>query len=88
MPDTDLIDRTADYVKIKLSGDGSGHDWWHVYRVWKMAKRIGQAEGADFLVVELAALPDSEIVRNLKKKPSQEMKPIDENCILLFLRRL
>jgi uncharacterized protein len=51
-----LVDRTAEYVKAKLSADGTGHDWWHVYRVWKMAKRIGEAEGADLLVVELAAL--------------------------------
>jgi uncharacterized protein len=51
-----LIDRTADHVKARLSGDGTGHDWWHVHRVWKMAKRIGKAEGADLLVVELAAL--------------------------------
>jgi uncharacterized protein len=52
----DLIDRTANHVRAALSGEGSGHDWWHVCRVWKMARRIGQAEGADLLVVELAAL--------------------------------
>jgi uncharacterized protein len=51
-----LIDRTADYVKARLSGEGSGHDWWHTYRVWKTAHRIGETEGADLLVVELAAL--------------------------------
>jgi len=39
-----------------LSGDGTGHDWWHVYRVWIMAKRIGHVEQADLLVVELGAL--------------------------------
>jgi uncharacterized protein len=43
-------------VATTLSGEGSGHDWWHVYRVWRMARRIGRAEGADLLVVELAAL--------------------------------
>lgn len=53
---SDLITRTADYVQTVLSGDGTGHDWWHVCRVWKMAQRIGRAEGADLLVVELAAL--------------------------------
>jgi uncharacterized protein len=56
MPPAELVSRTADHVKATLSGEGSGHDWWHVYRVWRMAKRIGQAEGADPLVVELAAL--------------------------------
>lgn len=39
----------------RLHGEGSGHDWWHVYRVWKMAERIGREEGADLFVVELAA---------------------------------
>jgi uncharacterized protein len=53
---SDVIDRTANHVRTVVSGDGTGHDWWHVYRVWKMAQRIGGAEGADLLVVELAAL--------------------------------
>jgi uncharacterized protein len=53
---TNLIDRTAQYVQSTLSGEGSGHDWWHTHRVWTTAKRIGKAEGADLLVVELAAL--------------------------------
>lgn len=52
----EIIDRTADHVKAASSGEGSGHDWWHIERVWRMAKRIGQAESADLLVVELAAL--------------------------------
>lgn len=56
MDQTDPILRTADHVKATLSGEGSGHDWWHTYRVWKTAQRIGQAEQADLLVVELAAL--------------------------------
>ena len=56
MSSTEIIDRTADHVRTALSGDGGGHDWWHVCRVWKLAQRIAQAEGADRLVVELAAL--------------------------------
>ena len=51
-----IIKKTADYVKEALAGEGSGHDWWHVYRVWKMAKYIGKKEKADMFVVELAAL--------------------------------
>ena len=37
-------------------GEGSGHDWWHVYRVWKNAIHIGKQESVDLFVVELAAL--------------------------------
>lgn len=38
-----------------MSGDSS-HDWWHVWRVWQMAKRLAAEERADPLVVELGAL--------------------------------
>ncbi len=51
-----IIELTADHVKSLLSGEGSGHDWWHIERVWQMAKRIGLAEHAELPVVELAAL--------------------------------
>lgn len=52
----DLIRRTAAHVQQLLSGDSTGHDWWHVYCVWKTAQRIGREEKADLLIVELAAL--------------------------------
>jgi len=52
----EIIDRTAQYARETLEGEGSGHDWWHIYRVWKMAQHIGQKEKADMFVVELAAL--------------------------------
>ncbi|MCX7109630.1 MAG: HD domain-containing protein [Proteobacteria bacterium] len=52
----DFINKTVIYVKQKLEGDGSGHDWWHIQRVWKMAERIAKEESADQLTVQLAAL--------------------------------
>ena len=51
-----LIDQTVDFVKKTLQNAEAGHDWWHVQRVWKNVKLIGQTETADMLVVELAAL--------------------------------
>ena len=51
-----IISKIVEEVKEKLEGEGSGHDWWHVYRVWNMAKRIGKEENADLLIVELSAL--------------------------------
>lgn len=50
------ISKTAKFVKDKLAGESSGHDWWHAYRVWKNAQLIGKNENADMFVVELAAL--------------------------------
>jgi uncharacterized protein len=39
-----------------MSGESSGHDWWHVYRVWQMAIRLAAAGDANLTVVELGAL--------------------------------
>ena len=52
----EITEKTAQYARETLEGKGSGHDWWHIYRVWKMAQHIGQKEKADMFVVELAAL--------------------------------
>lgn len=51
-----IIDQTAAYVQSKLHGEGSGHDWWHVYRVWRNAVHICKEENADLFIVQLAAL--------------------------------
>ncbi len=51
-----VVNKTAAYAKKTLSGESSGHDWWHVKRVWETSKRIGKKEKADMFVVELAAL--------------------------------
>lgn len=57
MSDTQLINETANFIKQKLLGEGSGHDWWHVYRVWQLAKTIADNEPeADRLTVELGAI--------------------------------
>ncbi len=55
-PDRDVIQATADFVRAHLGDDSTGHDWWHTERVWRMARRLAQAEGAALDVVELAAL--------------------------------
>ena len=56
MDKQEVISKTEEYVKSKLLGESSGHDWWHVYRVWKLAKEITEKEKADLFIVELAAL--------------------------------
>src|SRR5437016_3015001 len=56
MTEQALIAAIADEVRTKLDGESSGHDWWHICRVWQMARRLGQNYDVDMLVVELAAL--------------------------------
>jgi uncharacterized protein len=56
MTQQDLLQKTADYIKQEFSDDSSGHDWWHIYRVWKNAITICEHEHADSFIVQLAAL--------------------------------
>ena len=56
MNQSDIIQKTAEYIKQEFGDDSSGHDWWHIYRVWRNALSICEQEKADAFVVELAAL--------------------------------
>ena len=51
-----IINNTEIFVKKKLLGEGSGHDWWHIKRVWDLAKSIAKDEKVDLFTVELGAL--------------------------------
>lgn len=52
----ELINKTIELVKERLEGTESGHDWFHIERVWKLSLHIQEKEGGDKLVIELAAL--------------------------------
>lgn len=53
----DLITATAAHVREQCAGESSGHDWWHIHRVWHSAQMLCDGEpAADRTIVELAAL--------------------------------
>jgi uncharacterized protein len=57
MSEAEIIEKTRAFMEQKFKGEGSGHDYWHMYRVWELSKRIGKNEkDANMLVVQLAAL--------------------------------
>jgi uncharacterized protein len=56
MNQQDIIQKTADYLKQEFSDDSSGHDWWHIQRVWQTALHLCEIEKADTFIVQLAAL--------------------------------
>ena len=56
MQPDEIIAATASFMQQKFSGEGSGHDWWHIYRVWQNALFLAKSEEADLLVVQLGAL--------------------------------
>ena len=67
-----LLKETENFVKSVLKDDSSGHDWWHIHRVRKLALLIGKSEDADLFLVELAALlhdiDDWKLVGNMDEK--------------------
>lgn len=57
MNNNEIIQKTADHIKTLFSGEGSGHDWWHIFRVWNNAKLISKdIPDANLFIVELGAL--------------------------------
>jgi len=51
-----IINKTVSFVKNTLADAEGGHDWWHIYRVWKLSKCLAKDEDVDLFVVELGAL--------------------------------
>lgn len=51
-----VSEQARKHVKNVLGLEYSGHDYWHIYRVWKLAQRIAKEENANRLTVEIAAL--------------------------------
>ncbi|MCP8968932.1 HD domain-containing protein [Ectobacillus ponti] len=56
MTNEQKIQQTIVFVKGILAGDASGHDWYHIERVHKLAAALAASEGGNMFVIELAAL--------------------------------
>jgi uncharacterized protein len=52
----DIVEKALSYVEEFFRGESSGHDYFHTLRVYRLATRIAEAEGADVQTVQLAAL--------------------------------
>jgi len=53
----EIIEQAKLFVREQLSDEPSGHDWYHVERVWKNAKKIQENENnGNQFVVEVSAL--------------------------------
>jgi len=51
-----VLEKAENFARGKLKNDPTGHDWWHIERVRKMAVRLAKQENADRFVVELACI--------------------------------
>ncbi len=86
-----IIASIALELEMEFTGEGSGHDWWHIYRVWKNAKHLAKKEKADLFTVELGALlhdiadwkfhDGDEEIGPRKAREMMEKYSVDENII-------
>lgn len=53
---TEVIKRIEELVQKQFENEGTGHDWYHIDRVRKIALKINSKEGGNRDIVELAAL--------------------------------
>lgn len=51
-----IIKATETFVKSRLLGEGTGHDWWHAVRVRNIAQTLQANEGGDVTIITLATL--------------------------------
>jgi uncharacterized protein len=57
MTKAEIVEQTRAYLEEKFNTESSGHDYWHMYRVWQLAKHIAKSEkGVDMFTLELTAL--------------------------------
>lgn len=56
MTDSEIIEKTIQYVKETLQDAEGGHDWFHIQRVYNNAMLIAKDEKVDILIVGLGAL--------------------------------
>ena len=79
---------TADFVKGKLKKEGSGHDWFHIERVWNLARSISKEEDANGFVCEMAALLhdliDDKITQDIQQSRSEMVQWLNDQEVNEF----
>lgn len=81
-----IFEQLREYLKNKFLGESSGHDWWHMVRVYNNAMNIATGEKCDMFIVQLAALlhdvADYKFNDGDEKKGSMVVKELLENFSL------
>lgn len=54
--DGQIVEKVKEFVKDKFIDFEGSHDWYHIERVYNLAKYLQEREGGHLLVIELAAL--------------------------------
>jgi len=51
----EIIQQAQDFARAVHGADASGHDWWHIQRVTRIARILAYLEGANSYLCELSA---------------------------------
>lgn len=84
MQTEELVLNVADKIKKQFFGEETGHDWYHIERVWRNAKLIATDEECNDLVVELGALlhdiADHKFVENFETEGPKRTNTLLSDC--------
>lgn len=56
MKEDEIVFKVESYIKEKMYNESSGHDWWHIKRVYDLALKINEIERADEFTIKMIAL--------------------------------
>ena len=56
MEENEIVKKVEKYIKEQSYNESSGHDWWHIKRVYNLALKINEKENADKFTIEMIAL--------------------------------
>lgn len=83
MQNSEVILEVIKVMKAKFHGEETGHDWYHIERVWKNAKLIASKENCNSFIVELGALlhdiADHKFVDNYNEEAERRTRSLLEN---------
>lgn len=82
MNERDIIEVVEKYVYTKCANDSSGHDWWHIQRVYKNAMLINKKEKANEFIITMIVLMhdlyDHKFYKgNIKEKLKETLKELN-----------
>lgn len=79
----DIIEDLVRRLRADYGTDATGHDWFHLERVWKMAVLLAKSGTVDRFVIEMAALLHD--VDDFKfKKPGESPTAVIDRLLALY----
>lgn len=78
MKTNEKIQETILFVKNILENDASGHDWYHIERVHKLAVALCEKEGGNRFIIEMAALLHDVADEKLNESEEAGMKKVTD----------